>query len=326
MDYELKHHGILGMKWGIRRYQNEDGSLTAAGRDRYGSGGGKVVVKRDVVNTKGVSVADRGGPSRNDNNYFAKNKLDNMNENQNGNETDKTDKKKTIAKVAGVAAISAAVIGAGVFAYKYNTDKDFKTYTDIVTTGVSKMAKGTGKALNDWVKEKVNGEIENDYEKIVRNASDYSVGEVGKAVKEAEIRSRAAKWVKDNPTKYDKAINTIKEQGTEIAKGVGKGIATAAAAKIGLDISKDAFAKKAIESGNADILTNEQLNAYNNRRDAIERANKSVSGDKSKNDTVTDYKKILSEPEKYSDNELQAALNRMQNEERARKYSSGSGA
>jgi hypothetical protein len=29
------HHGILGMKWGIRRYQNKDGSLTAAGRKRY---------------------------------------------------------------------------------------------------------------------------------------------------------------------------------------------------------------------------------------------------------------------------------------------------
>ena len=32
---ELKHWGILGMKWGIRRYQNPDGSLTPEGRDRY---------------------------------------------------------------------------------------------------------------------------------------------------------------------------------------------------------------------------------------------------------------------------------------------------
>lgn len=32
---ELYHHGIKGMKWGIRRYQNADGSLTAKGMKRY---------------------------------------------------------------------------------------------------------------------------------------------------------------------------------------------------------------------------------------------------------------------------------------------------
>lgn len=34
-NYELVHYGIKGMRWGIRRYQNPDGTLTDKGKKRY---------------------------------------------------------------------------------------------------------------------------------------------------------------------------------------------------------------------------------------------------------------------------------------------------
>lgn len=43
---ELYHHGIKGQKWGLRRYQNDDGSLTPAGRARYGNDLGERGMKK----------------------------------------------------------------------------------------------------------------------------------------------------------------------------------------------------------------------------------------------------------------------------------------
>lgn len=34
-DFRLYHHGVKGQKWGVRRYQNDDGTLTDAGKKRY---------------------------------------------------------------------------------------------------------------------------------------------------------------------------------------------------------------------------------------------------------------------------------------------------
>ena len=49
---ELKHWGVKGMKWGIRRYQNKDGSLTSNGRKRYQSEDSK---KTEQIKKKKIS-------------------------------------------------------------------------------------------------------------------------------------------------------------------------------------------------------------------------------------------------------------------------------
>lgn len=56
-DDELYHHGILGQRWGHRRFQNEDGSWTPEGRERYGEGDGPRQAAKPKVDARAKARA-----------------------------------------------------------------------------------------------------------------------------------------------------------------------------------------------------------------------------------------------------------------------------
>ena len=56
-DDELYHHGILGQRWGHRRFQNEDGSWTPEGRERYGEGEGPRQAAKPKVDARAKARA-----------------------------------------------------------------------------------------------------------------------------------------------------------------------------------------------------------------------------------------------------------------------------
>ena len=58
-EADLYHWGIKGMRWGVRRYQNADGSLTAAGRKRYyNSDGSPTSYGRAAIRERRISLSD----------------------------------------------------------------------------------------------------------------------------------------------------------------------------------------------------------------------------------------------------------------------------
>ena len=57
---ELYHYGVKGMKWGVRRYRNKDGSLTQNGKKRYyNANGSPTSAGRSAINRHKINIRDQ---------------------------------------------------------------------------------------------------------------------------------------------------------------------------------------------------------------------------------------------------------------------------
>ena len=102
MEQYLQHYGVKGQKHGLRRYQNEDGSLTAEGRDHYGVG-----------NERGGSGGARSAGRLTKSNYkvLFRKKKDSGNT-ENDAEAEKKAKRRNAIKKAAIGVGAAAAIAA----------------------------------------------------------------------------------------------------------------------------------------------------------------------------------------------------------------------
>lgn len=161
---ELYHHGIKGMRWGVRRYQNEDGSLTPKGEKRYYGkanalqkdidsfapikNGLKTKKGKQILTSKDVADSVRALEKQRD---AARAKGDARRERdlqkmQRREQVRNSDQFKKFAK--------GAAITAGVALAAYGGYKLAKAHPDAINnakSAVSKMFKSSKKSTADWI-------------------------------------------------------------------------------------------------------------------------------------------------------------------------------
>lgn len=176
---ELQHWGIKGMRWGHRRYQNKDGSLTPAGRKRYddGDSDNEPAYKKQYEAARKEIAAERAAQrnAKSAGKYEAKMaKLEYKQAKQEAKAQEKAEKRKEIAKKV--------AIGAGIAAAAGLTYYGLKKYRD---------RQATGKDLAD---------------KMLDNMKEFTVDDIGS--KAAKGRSKFGDVFSKVKTKLEDNIDT----------------------------------------------------------------------------------------------------------------------
>ena len=223
---ELTHHGIKGMKWGVRRFQNKDGSLTPAGRKRYDEPNqGTNSTNKKTQNTKSKSLHRL--------------KLEEKYRNEGLSKEEAEQKALKRIKAEAYIAAAAGITVASCLAYAkykgYTTDKiikensDFqrimrlnpnaeirKDYRQYVT--IDKKDKVLYKGMFADHINKLKEDSENIYDITIKNRSDIKVAS------EKRARDTFTNLFKNDKEFKDEFIERLQKDGYVVSKGRLDGI------------------------------------------------------------------------------------------------------
>jgi hypothetical protein len=249
MEYVLCHHGIKGQKWGIRRFQNPDGTLTPAGRERYYKDRVKELKKEYYSKTPKEKRTERGL-----NRYI----VDNYGENY------RKDKKLTEERSQKRLAIGATVATA--------------TAAGVILGGMALQTIGA-EEINSRTRHNDRSSVQERIDNMMNDESGYD-----KINKDTEIKrliftdnvdkSAESMYVSDNETSNDVYVNMLSNQKSRwFASDAGKKEAT-------LKFNEDAYIAKGKDAVNYALEalgSNKSVDEYDNpKHPDIIRAQKAI--------------------------------------------------
>lgn len=198
----LAHYGIRGQKWGVRRFQNKDGSLTSAGKKRR--------KQIDAVEKKEETVEERRTrllKSTNPDELYKNREL--LSTNEINERISRINAENTLASMA---------------AKNKKTGMDYVNKIIAYTKKADELYQLTNTSLGKAIKKQIVGEEPKnyavDYKKVSENMGKYSTDELQKMYRRSTVENQIKKMVSDMDTPVKETIvkNDTKAQVDDFLK------------------------------------------------------------------------------------------------------------